>query len=361
MRSPQKYYKVKNTFLGMTDDLPEIRKSHPYVMYDMMKDIPNGIRATLNKMREADYSFLDGPLYLTGNGTAYHSAAIGGQVLTGSGKPWHLIQSYELEKYHRPEGVVVGVSHTGKTKSTVDSLIHSGKFAKTVAITHYPDSPLTEAADYSIIIGNSPDMSLCNTKAFFDNAAAVFEISKRYGNLDLDFNPVSEAIVKAVETMDGEIRSISKELNDIRDVFVLGAGPNYITAREAAQKIKESTHIHAEGIELEEFNHGCTAVIDDNTLIVIISTPNVMERTTQIVNASKKVGSRTLVLNGEGDFTVDTGAPDNEYLTPFVNMVPLYYLAYYMSVNRDLNPDFLRFEDKRYLDYDSIVFPPGAH
>lgn len=345
----------------MTDELPEIRNAHPYVMYDMMKDIPNGIRATLKIMEKTDYSFLTGPLYLTGNGTAFHSAAIGAQILHSAGKPWHAVQSYELEKYHEPSGVVVGVSHTGKTKSTVDSINHSGKYARTVAVTHYPDTPLGKASDQSIIIGNSPDLSLCNTKAFFDNATAIFQIANRYGKLDADFDPVLKGIISGVSRADDVVKSIAGELTDIDRIFVLGAGPNYYTAREAAQKIKESNHIHAEGIELEEFNHGCTAVVDDRTLVIIIATPKVMDRVRDIVRASGTVGTRTLVLNGEGDYSVETEQFEDEYLTPFVNMVPLYYFAYHLSVARGKNPDYLRFEDKRYLEFDSIIFPPGAH
>lgn len=345
----------------MTDELPEIRKSHPYVMYDMMKDIPNGIKATRKIMENFDYSYLSAPLYLTGNGTAFHSAAIGGQILRKSKKIWHAIQSFELENYYEPLGVVIGLSHTGKTKSTVDSLVHSRKYATTVAVTHYPNTPLTKSADYSVVIGNSPDLSLCNTKAFFDNAAAILEIAKNYGGLKIDLDPAYDGVVSAVSNLDDAAKSIAMELIDVERVFVLGAGPNYFVAREAAQKIKESNHMHAEGIELEEFNHGCTAVVDDRTLIIIIATSKVMRRVEDIVRASKTVGAPTFVINGEGDYSIYTDGPEDEFLSPVVNMVPLYYLAYHMAVSRGKNPDYLRFEDKKYLDFDSIIFPPGAH
>lgn len=344
----------------MTDELPEIRKSHPYVMYDMMKDTPNGIAATLKKMNDFDFDFLKPPLYFTGNGTAYHSALAGAQILSSTSMEWHHVQAYELEKYHTPSGTVIGVSHTGKTKSTIDALKKSKEYARTVGITHYSDTPMTHTADYYAVIGNSPDLSLCNTKTFFDNAFAALKIASVYGKLQVDFSNLAGKVEESIESMDSTVDRIAKELVDVNHIFVLGAGPNYVAAREAAQKIKEATHIHTEGIELEEFNHGCTAVIDDKSLVIILETPTVVERSQDIVEASRSVGTRTVVVNGKGDYTITTPRVD-ENLSPVVNMVPLYYMAYYLAVHRGTNPDYLRFEEEPYLKYDQIVFPPGAH
>jgi len=344
----------------MTDELPEIRKSHPYVMYDMMKDTPNGIRATLERMKDFDYGVLKSPLYFTGNGTAFHSAMVGAQILSSSSKEWHAIQAYELEKYHKPSGTVIAVSHTGKTKSTMDALKKAKEHASTVGITHYPDSPMAGTVDHPLVIGNSPDRSLCNTKTFFDNVFAVMKIAASYGVLEIDFTSLLDAVEASIKTLDEPIKDIAKKLTEVDDIFVLGAGPNYVIAREAAQKIKEATHIHAEGIELEEFNHGCTAVIDEHSLVIIIETPTVMERSQDIVRASREVGTRTLVINGDGEFSVRTPEIE-EALSPVVNIVPLYYLAYYLAIQKGINPDYLRFEEEAYLKYDQVIFPPGAH
>lgn len=345
----------------MTDDLPEVRKSHPFVMYEMMKDTPNGIKSTLERVKNFDPSLLAGPIYFTGNGTAYHSAVIGAQILHSSDKPWHIIQAYELEKYGKPAGTVIGVSHTGKTKSTVDAMRKASITAATLGITHYDRSPLTEVSRYSLVIGNSPDLSLCNTKTFFDNVFAVMHLSSLYGEIPVDLEKLAHEVNDAIANLDSVVEGIARELKDVNDIFVLGAGPNFTAARESAQKIKEATHIHAEGIELEEFNHGCTAVIDDKSLVIIIETPTVRERSQDIVRACRTVGTRTVVINGQGDYSITTPDAGNEYLSPVINIVPLYYLAYYLAVAKGINPDYLRFEEEAYLKYDQVVFPPGAH
>ena len=345
----------------MTDDLPEIRTGHPYVMYDMLRASPAGVKKTLEIMERTEIEFNGDRLYMTGNGTAFHSAVIGSGFLSVTDRPWYPVQAFELEKYHVPTGTVVAFSHTGKTKSTVDAVKTARKNARTVGVTHYRDSPLFRESDVPIAIGDSPDMSLCNTKAFFDNAFASMAIASRFSGIEVDFEAVFDALVRNLKETETQIADIAARTSDCREIFVLGAGPNYYVAREAAQKMKESTHLHAEGIELEEFNHGCTAVLDDKSLVIIVNSPEVNDRALDIVRACRYTSTKTVVLDGEGDFSLDTEKTGDIYLDAIPEMVPLYYLAYYLAVSKGINPDMLRFEDRKYLDFDSIIFPPGAH
>jgi len=345
----------------MTDDLPLQRKGHPYIMYDMLRDSYNGVKSTIQIMKKVDMSIFKSPLTVTGNGTALHSGIAGSQVLGRNGFQWISIQAYELEHFGRSEGTVIGISHTGKTKSTVDAMEKAGKSAVTVGISHFDNTPLLKVSTHGIVIGNSPDESLCNTKAFFDNAFAMLAISNSFGDLGLDLDNLGEKFRNVLDRSDDPMKKMAQGIGRVDRIFVLGSGPNFVTAREGAQKIKESTHIHAEGIELEEFNHGCTSVIDDRSLVIIINSETDSPRTGDIVKACRFTGTKTAVINGEGDYSFTVPEKVDPYIQPILNMVPVYYLAYYMALQYGVNPDYLRFEDKRYLDYDNVVFPPGAH
>ncbi|BAB59981.1 hypothetical protein [Thermoplasma volcanium GSS1] len=343
----------------MTDILPEYRKKHPYVMYEMMKQIPEGIDKTLKAAQSVDYSFLGDDITFIGNGTAYHAGYIGSGIIEKYGLRRRVVQAYEYLNYLKYSSSFIGISHTGKTKSTVDAMLKARITGKTAGITHYRDSPLYNSVDVPILIEDE-DKSLCNTKAFFNSAFAALYVSSIYLGKDIDFKSLRNEIAKHVNDDDKEMESASAELDNVKDIFVLGSGPNFPVAREAAQKIREATHLHAEGIELEEFNHGCTAVMDENTLVILVETERDKERANQIVRASSYVGSPTMAINGDAEISYYSDYQD-EYLSPFVNMVPLYYLAYYLAVRRGINPDYLRFEDERYRNYDNTVFPPGAH
>ena len=346
----------------MTDTVPEKRVKHPYFMYDMMKETPDSLDITRKTMENIDYSFLlNKPLLFTGNGTAYHAAQIGSGFLYKTDLKYSFVQSFELLNYYMPvHGTVVGISNSGKTKSTIDSLVYQKKFAYIVGVTHYHGTPMESISDKSIVI-NSDDKSLCNTKSFFDNAVAAMYIGVHYSYLPVDINAIINSIKALIVSMDSKVRKIAHELYHVNRIFVLGAGPEEPVAREAAQKIKEATHIHAEGIELEEFIHGCTSLIDEKSLIIIINSRTVKSRSMDIVNACKVVGTKTFTLNGDGDYSVDVPDLGDEYLNAILNVVPLYYLAYYLAVENNTNPDLLRFDEESYRKFDDIVFPPGAH
>jgi glucosamine--fructose-6-phosphate aminotransferase (isomerizing) len=346
----------------MTDTVPEKRLNHPYYMYDMIRETPESLDITRKTMENVDYSFLsDKKLLFTGNGTAYHAAQIGAGFLYKTNKRNAFVQSFELLNYYMPvHGIVVGISNSGKTKSTIDSLIYQKKFAYIVGITHYYNTPMDKISNKSIVI-DSDDKSLCNTKSFFDNAIAAMYIGSKYSKLDMDINKVIDTIKKLIASMDSKMKEIANKISYANRIFVLGAGPEEPVAREAAQKIKEATHIHAEGIELEEFIHGCTSLIDEKSILIIIDNGTVNSRAQDIVNACKVVGTRTVVLNGNGDYSIDLPDLGDEYLNALLNMIPLYYLAYYLAVEMHVNPDLLRFDEEKYRKFDDIVFPPGAH
>lgn len=347
----------------MTDDLPERRKGHPYLMYDMLKSSVPGAVRTVEIMRDVNYSFLEGKIYLTGNGTAFHSAALASQILEDDSPDIVIKQAYELYSYSKIRGTLIAFSHTGKTKSTVDALMKASETGnRTVGISHFRDSPLIQNADTGIVIGDSPDLSLCNTKAFFDNYFAALDIISRKAGIDIDTKSLIKQLDTVISTSDRIAIDTADFIgNDVKNIFVLGSGPSFYAAREAAQKLKEATHLHAEGIELEEFNHGCTSVIDEHSAVIMINSGNDLKRSQEISEACRKVGTKTVGLNCESDLPISIKVPQNPALFPVLAIGILYSISYRMALKLNVNPDFLRFEDRRYLDFDSIVFPPGAH
>lgn len=345
----------------MTDDLPEIRKGHPFVMYDMLKDITNGLNSTVKVSETLSIDLSNGPFYFTGNGTAYHAAIAGSQVPDNSDHSVVNVQAFELERFWKPRGTIVAFSHTGKTKSTIDAVLRHKKNNYTMGISHYQNAPLMNQTDRGILIGNGPDYSLCNTKAFFDNALFSLILSSRIRKSEFDPEILIRIMDALPQQIENRVKEIAGNLSDVRKIYVMGAGLDYVFARETAQKIREATHIFAEGTELEEFNHGCTAVMDSETLLIMADNDVVDDRVGDIVRGSRVIGTKTLVLNGNGDFTIDFPLDDDPRVNVFSNILAVYYFAYYMAVKRGINPDMLRFEDRTYREYDNIIFPPGTH
>lgn len=353
---------------------PPERKSHPFYTYDMIKEIPDGFSTTLQQMKNLPE--LKGPITFTGNGTAFYASVMGSQVLNLAKAPWSAVQGLELTHYASSavKGMVVGVSHSGITKATVDPLQRakqSGAFV--IALTHFPDRPISKVADRTYVIGNGPDKSRCHTKTYVDSAAAVMKIALEYarsygsaltaiqGEFDRD---LLDKLALAVRDSEQPARKAAQELSSIKKMFFVGAGPNLVTAREAALKVKETSYLAAEGIELEEFQHGAWSALDRETAVIAVAPEGpARERTESLIGASRKIGAKTIVVS-DGSFEADhllrfPSTP--EYLSPFLGIIPLYFLSYFLAVGKGNNPDYLRYLDPTYWAARQIVFPPGTH
>ncbi len=342
----------------MTDEIPQIRSNHPYIMYEMLKETPKALKTTLKNVANQEIDFRKGGITVTGNGTSFHAGTLGFQSISNEKSIWNHIQSYELENYRTPYSNIVAFSHTGKTYSTIQSIKkHVDKFK--VGVSHDPDSPLAHVVDKSIVI-EEMDLSLCNTKAFFDNALASLIIAKKYESSDYDFSGFISMVEKNLYRADSMMKSIVQEMGEVQNIFVLGAGNNYIAARETAQKLKEATHIHSEGIELEEYNHGCTSVTGNKTLLINICNRADIERVKQINEGIRFVGAKSLSIGGPGDFEVGLDAR-NTFELPIQAIAYTYFFAYYMAIKVGVNPDILRFDEKDYYDFDMSIFPTGQH
>jgi len=110
----------------------------------------------------------------------------------------------------------------------------------------------------------------------------------------------------------------------------------------AALKIKEVSYIHAEGFAGGELKHGVIALIEEGTpCMVFVANDRTKE---SVLSNAKEIKSR-------GGFIIGVSPKDNEVFdfwlkvpdvgeaSPIVNAVPAQLLAYYLAVERGLDPD----------------------
>jgi glucosamine--fructose-6-phosphate aminotransferase (isomerizing) len=343
-------------------------------MYDMIGEIPPSFRLALEKVAELKVPRRDRAVF-TGNGSAFYSAWMGSQVVAGTGFPCEAVPSFELERYRKTSSrdLVVGVSHSGITKSTVDSVRAArGAGAFTVGVTHFEGRPIQQVCDLTAIIGNGPDQSRCHTKTYVDSAAAVAKIGLVNARLcgyetedyERKLQSVGDQIGEVVAESDSWARGLVDRLPALNQVVFTGAGPNVVTAREAALKIKESSYLPSEGIELEEEMHGSWVNLDSSSLLVVIAPPGPSTaRATDILAAARKLGVGRVAV-GDSSLGADSSfvlPQTDEVLTPFLAIVPLYFVAYYLSVRLGHNPDYLRYLEPSYWEARKDIFPPGTH
>lgn len=369
------------------------RTAHPYLTHDMIHQIPDAVRETLRRGADSAASAAEAMaerrfVYFTGCGTAFYSAMLG-ERLASAGDEGPLrsqsVPALELSAYTsrigRDSGVV-GVSHSGITKATVDALRSAkDRGARTIGITHFEGRPISSAAETTLVVGNGPDRSRCHTKCYVTGALGAALVGLEWaGAAGGGSRKRSRDRVAALEELPSlqtaVLRDVEKSCADLaathvgrRNTFIVGAGPNEPNALEMALKLKETSFIAAEGMETEQFIHGPTQVLDPEGLLLVLASPGpAQERTVDLVRASKTIGAHVVVIAPEGDREMEAAAEEtiaipgvDELLTPFLNIIPLYLYAYYASVQRGHNPDVLRYLEPSYWQAREIVFPPGSH
>ena len=295
------------------------------------------------------------------------------------------VPALELQEYDYPidrASAVVGVSHSGITKTTVDALKYAKrKGAFTIGVTHFEGRPISGAVDETLVVGNGPDKSRCHTKCYVASAVACMQIgielmkhlgsgeSDRLRQIEAELKQLPEITANVLKSVDDLCKRLAGEYAESDRYYFAGAGPNVPNAFEAALKIMETSYVPAQGFETEQLLHGPWVSMGERSpLVVLAPNGNCRGRNVDLVKATKELGAPTIgLIDNEDsqlgslcDNVVQLPAAD-EYLSPFINIIPLYLFAYYSCVSRGLNPDLLRYTTPAYWRARQIIFPAGTH
>ncbi len=378
------------------DALPPIptadRTAHPFHTYDMIHEIPAAFRETMRRLDGpaadaaallADRSFL----VLTGCGTASYAARLAAHFASSPSERIRSaeVDAFELSSYgprvDRTTGVV-GISHSGITKTTVDALRGArAKGARTIGVTHFSGRPLADVSDALLVAGNGPDLSRCHTKCYVAGALAAALVALEWrvvvghesrsavASIRERLDRLPSLLEQTLRSAERPAEALAAELLPRRSVGVFGAGPNLATALEAALKVRESSFLPAQGMETEDFLHGSWQPLDRDSVVFAVATEGqARARALDLLRAARTVGAYVVAVTTEGDREAAELAdavlpvpPADELVSPFLAILPLYLYAYFSSVKRENNPDLLRYPDPAYWRARQFIFPPGTH
>src|SRR5690606_30597411 len=151
----------------------------------------------------------------------------------------------------------IAISQSGKSPDIVgmtQSARRSG--ATTIAITNTAGSPLAESSDFTIDLHAGLEKSVAATKTFVTSVVAGLSLIARWSGddaLNAAVNALPESLARAVACDWSELVGA---LDGHNALYVLGRGPGFAIANEAALKFKETCNIQAESYSAAEVMHG---------------------------------------------------------------------------------------------------------
>ncbi len=288
-------------------------------------------------------------------GTAHHAGMIARYWLEHfAGVPADAELASEF-RYREPilgkNTLTVAVSQSGETADTLAAVALAKRAgSKIFSICNCVGSALTREADFNFLTHCGPEYGVASTKAFMGQMTALalfaLHLGIAKGNLkDRRARAIIDELVRLpgllrrTLKLDRQIRALAGKFYRRRNFIFVGRHVNYPLALEGALKLKEISYIHAEGYAAGELKHGPIALIDDGMPIVALATDSrLFEKVRSNIEEAKARGADVIAVVTEGEKRLK-GAADHilevprtdEFLAPFVSVLPLQLLSYYIA------------------------------
>jgi glucosamine--fructose-6-phosphate aminotransferase (isomerizing) len=214
--------------------------------------------------------------------------------------------------------------------------------ATTIAITNTAGSPISEASDFTIDLHAGPEKSVAATKSFVTSVVAGLALLARWsGDADLAraVAALPESLAKAV-TCDWS--PLIGALDGHNALYVLGRGPGFAIANEAALKFKETCNIQAESYSAAEVMHGPVAIVTPGYPVLGLAARDAAEASVADM-AHKLAGQGALAFltsdRPGAARSLPFAATGHPITDPLALIVSFYGFVEALSRHRGLNPD----------------------
>ncbi len=250
-----------------------------------------------------------------------------------------------------PGDLVVAVSQSGETLDTMQALkVAKERGARVLAVVNVLDSAIARAAHGALYTHAGPEIGVASTKCFTTQLAAMVllavGIGRRRGTLEREraFEILQHLVevphkMREALALDDLVRDQARQLVQAKSALFLGRGISHAIALEGALKLKEISYIHAEGYAAGEMKHGPIALIDaDMPIVVVLPDDRSYEKIASNMQEAKAREGKIFAVATRGNSEVGGIAHTTMYvpkvdwlLTPFVTVLPLQLLSYYVA------------------------------
>ena len=286
-----------------------------------------------------------------GCGTAYHAGLMGVKFVE---KILNKKASAEIASefiYQKPnfisnQTLYVFVSQSGETADTL--LAHEmvkDKGATTIALTNVLYSSLAKKSEFVLPILAGVEIAVASTKAYVCMLSSIYLFCEKMlsqKNYEEALEKVKQLAAKITCFDTLKLDRIAEVLKDKKEAVFIGKDMDYITALEAALKLKEITYINANAYPAGELKHGFLALVEQGTpLFVFMLEKDLITKTKSSMKEAEARGATPIIFSrtekeGENEIAIQE---EDEFLSELAAIAPMQYLAYKVSILKNINPD----------------------
>lgn len=249
--------------------------------------------------------------------------------------------------YRRPlrlgRAACIGISQSGQSPDIVEMIRAADEGgALTVAITNHAESPMAKASAHCLALQAGAEQSVAATKTFVTSVLAGLALLAEWQEDDA----LRAAVAKLPEVFDQALTMdwspLAARLSRAQSLYVLGRGPAFAIANEAALKFKETCGLHAESFSAAEVLHGPSAIVQAQFPVLALGVEDAaLPRLTETAARLAAQGADVFLTGAEAaGATRLPSLPDMHPLcSPLVLSVSFYAFIEGLARRRGFDPD----------------------
>ena len=283
-------------------------------------------------------------IFLIGAGTSYHACLAASYLFAKAGILTKAIVASEFKNYLNlidKDTLIIAVSQSGETADVLDAVRKAKeKNAKIYSITNVYGSSLTRESDFYVLMNAGFEIGVAATKTYIAQLAIFLLLYSKLINREINKEEIKAKIYDLLSRSRREhIEKVAEILKNKEHIFLIGKGIDYVTALEAALKIKEISYVHAEAFAGGELKHGSLALIEDETPCIVF-----VDEEKEIISNAEEVKARGGFIIGISPenhkvFDVWIKIPEDKEASLIYKIIPMQILAYRLAILRGFDPD----------------------
>lgn len=306
-------------------------------------------------------------LVLVGCGTSWHAAQFASRVFR-TVTALATVQVFDASELtwsdvrHLPpsEVALVLVSQSGETKDCQRVLTWARTHSLlTVGVVNVVSSWLARHTDCGVYLNAGREVGVASTKSFTSQCVVLTLLALWLGQ-DYDQREwgsrvyrCSDVVACNMESLAQHARLLVSSVSCQRSLFLLGRGYSQAIAWEGALKLKELTTKNVEGYAGGALKHGPFAVLGPDAVVflscwegpdwdsMVSAAEQVTSRGAQVVVLHNRDPTQAALLQSRFPYArlVPLVEASDEWTAALVSVVFYQWLAFYVALDKGLNPD----------------------
>ncbi len=214
--------------------------------------------------------------------------------------------------------------------------------ATVMAMVNDLDSPLAASADLTLPLHAGPERSVAATKSFLAALSAIAQLTAAWTG-DRELLTALDRLPEQLEAAWSlDWSAAVTALQDAHSAFVIGRGPGFAVAQEAALKFKETCALHAEAFSAAEVRHGPMALVQPGFPVLFFSQQDASrDSSDELIEAFSRVGARILAAGTRRQpvQALPVVAPAHPLTEPLLQAQSFYRMVNALAIRRGRDPD----------------------